>query len=160
MKRFRALLVTALAAGTAGYAVGTFEKSGAQAQVETASPSPSQATTAPALAPPLDGALVEVHGRVVDERGRPVAGAVVVARDLDSEIVLASSPTGPVDPSTEGVVTGADGQFSLSNLPPGRYVLVAIHGHHSPGRSGPVVVIRNGRALAIEIALDSESIRA
>lgn len=159
-------LIMVMAAGTIGYHIGNFEHRGAQAHVETASPSPSQATTAPAPAripsamPVADDALVEVHGRVVDDRGRPVAGAVVVARKLDPRVVLASTSTKPVDPAREGVLTGADGRFSLSDLPPGRYVLVAIHGHHSPGRSGPVVVIRDGRALTVNIALDSESIRA
>lgn len=166
MKRLSSFIATAVAAGTIGFSLANYTHRGAQAHVGPASPSPSQATTAPAPAsfpsaiPVADDARVIVNGRVVDDRGRPVAGAVVVARDLDDGFVFASSPDRPVDPTAEGVLTGADGRFSVADLPPGRYVFVAIFGHHSPGRSGPVVVAGSGRALSIQIALAAETIRA
>lgn len=63
-------------------------------------------------------------GRVVDELGRPLAGAIVFAT---------RGWSGPV------ARTGADGGFTLPVLPPGRYVLFAV-GPAPAATSQPIVV--------------------
>jgi carboxypeptidase family protein len=63
-------------------------------------------------------------GRVVDELGRPLAGAVVIAT---------RGWFGPV------AKTGADGGFTLPVLPPGRYVLFAVRST-PPATSRPIVI--------------------
>ena len=59
---------------------------------------------------------------MVDELGRPLAGAVVIATHGWS---------GPV------TRTGADGGFTLPVLPPGRYVLFAVR---ATATSRPIVI--------------------
>lgn len=72
----------------------------------------------------LADATVGFAGRVVDELGRPLAGAVVIATHGWS---------GPV------ARTGDDGAFTLPVLPPGRYVLFAVRST-PPATSRPIVV--------------------
>jgi len=59
---------------------------------------------------------------VVDELGRPLAGAVVIAT---------RGWSGPV------ARTGQDGAFTLPVLPPGRYVLFAVN---KAATSSPIVI--------------------
>lgn len=78
-----------------------------------------RATQTPAW---LASATVGFAGRVVDELGRPLAGAFVIAtRDW----------SGPV------ARTGEDGRFTLPVLPPGRYVLFAVR---ATATSRPIVI--------------------
>jgi hypothetical protein len=72
----------------------------------------------------LARATVGFAGRVVDELGRPLAGAAVMATHGWS---------GPV------VKTGDDGGFTLPVLPPGRYVLFAVRSE-PPATSRPIVI--------------------
>lgn len=72
----------------------------------------------------LANATVGFAGRVVDELGRPLAGAVVIATHGWS---------GPI------TRTGDDGDFTLPVLPPGRYVLFAVR-TTPPATSRPIVV--------------------
>ena len=64
---------------------------------------------------------------MVDHLGRPLAGAMVV---------LSGGAAGPV------VRTGEDGSFALPSMPPGRYVLFAIHA--DPAAASEPVVIDGG----------------
>lgn len=73
----------------------------------------------------LADATVGFAGRVVDELGRPLAGAVVIATQGWS---------GPV------AWTGRDGGFTLPVLPPGRTVLFAVRPSTPPATSRPIVV--------------------
>jgi hypothetical protein len=66
-------------------------------------------------------------GRVVDELGRPLAGAIVVAT---------RGWSGPI------TRTGADGGFTLPVLPPGRYVLFAVR--PSPAATSQPIVVPTG----------------
>ncbi len=74
-----------------------------------------------------------VSGRVVDERGTPVAGAQVSA-------VSASAPFPVTDPRRDGVVTKADGTFTLAVLPAGTWRLTATHSTYAPATAPPVIV--------------------
>ena len=70
----------------------------------------------------LARATVGFAGRVVDELGRPLAGAMVMAT---------RGWSGPV------AKTDRDGGFTLPVLPPGRYVLFAVR---AAATSRPIVI--------------------
>ena len=61
----------------------------------------------------------QVGGRVTDESGRPVAGALVVIAELDC-----------------GASSDADGGFRLGTIPPGRYSLTARRIGYTPRAHG------------------------
>ncbi len=85
-------------------------------------------------------------GRVFDERETPIATALVLLVPSASLVPIAAK------------VTDKRGKFTFSDLPPGRYVLLAIHGHHSPGRSGPVVVGKLGTPFPLKVTLGGTAI--
>ena len=82
---------------------------------------------------------VSLQGKVVDAADRGVPAATVYAIAEPGQ--------------TTRVIADESGRFRFSELPPGRYVLVAIHGHHSPGHSDPVVVGHLGMPVPIRIEL-------
>lgn len=79
-------------------------------------------------------------GRVLDENDQPIPQALILA------ISAAGFPS-------SATISQKTGRFSFSDLPPGRYVLIAIHGHHSPGRSDPVVVGQLGSPFPIRVTM-------
>jgi hypothetical protein len=155
MQRVSSLIVTAVASAVAGAVLSDLFDPSAQAPVAEASPSPSRSATATAPAR-LVGLESSLSGRVIDGRGRPVEGAVVVA--LTAEPVEVA--TAMIDPGRDGVISDDRGRFHIAQLRPGRYVLIAIHGHHSPGCSGPVVVTGRRLGLAVEVMLGTEAMPA
>lgn len=74
-----------------------------------------------------------INGRVVDEQGKPVGGARVVATS-------ASEPLPVVDPRRDGVLAGADGKFTIPAVAPGTWRLSATHGQFAPTTSDPITV--------------------
>ena len=87
-------------------------------------------------------------GRVLDSTDTPSSGALVFVLPADGNKPLAVS------------VSDSQGKFQFSDLPPGRYVLLAIHGHHSPGRSAPVVVGQLGSPFPLLVTLGAEPLDA
>ncbi|HEY5921738.1 MAG TPA: carboxypeptidase regulatory-like domain-containing protein, partial [Kofleriaceae bacterium] len=85
-------------------------------------------------------------GRVVDEKGKPVANARVVATS-------ASEPLPVVDPRRDGVVTGADGSFSIATLSAGTWRLTAIAGDYAPTTSTPFALDGDHARSGIELRL-------
>ena len=87
-----------------------------------------------------------VSGRVVNERGTPVAGAQVSA-------VSASAPFPVTDPRRDGVVSKADGTFTLAVLPAGTWRLTATHSTYAPATAPPIIVdgehAKSGIALVL-----------
>lgn len=69
-----------------------------------------------------------VAGRVVDEDGKAIAGARVVAQNA-SQVITGSNVR------QDGVDTDASGRFKMPALAAGTYRFVAIHGEHAPGTS-------------------------
>lgn len=118
-----------------------------------------------------------IEGRVVDQRGWPVAGALV--RALGEGFPRAAAPpahdslgvtSGPVPPITAAgteapafarqVATGPDGSFRLTSLGSGSYTIAVNHDDFAPAeserlqldpgttRAGVSVVLRSGAELA------------
>ncbi len=87
-----------------------------------------------------------VSGRVVDERGQPVAGASVVYSGASDWNVQA-------DEHKDGAVTGADGQFAFAALPAGSFRFVARHQDFAPGSSAIVTLDGSHPTDGIEIKL-------
>ncbi len=97
-----------------------------------------------------------IRGRVIDERGLPVAGAIVVASEPGRPLLPVGSP--PIEQTT--VITDADGNFTMVLWAPGHYELVGIHGQHSPGHSGTVVLSTGLDQTDVLLVLGIEQIRA
>jgi uncharacterized GH25 family protein len=85
-------------------------------------------------------------GRVVDDKGKPVSGARVVAAS-------ASEPLPVVDPRRDGVLTAADGSFSIATLSAGTWRLTATAGDRAPVTSVPINVDGEHARSGIEIVL-------
>lgn len=78
-------------------------------------------------------------GTVVDAAGRPVAGAMIAVRSLDT-------PSRPVPEIA--VLSGGDGRYAWP-LPPGRYELAALVG----GRAGPAVAVTVPDGAVVTVGL-------
>ena len=90
-----------------------------------------------------------VTGRVIDAQGRPVTGAILRARNLDSE-----SAQFPDRPRSHTRVDG-NGRFSMGGLAPGRTLLWA-QSRESGLRSRPVMlVVEAGSEHEVEILAES-----
>lgn len=74
-----------------------------------------------------------VSGRVVDDAGKPIGGARVTAAS-------ASEPFPVVDPRRDGVLSGADGTFTLPAVAAGTYRLTASDAAHAAATSTPFVL--------------------
>ncbi len=110
-----------------------------------------------------------IEGRVVDPRGRPIAGALVRAF---SEQVRAAAPgtdslgvtDGPVPPiSAAGdsslafigqATTALDGGFSLGNLQPGPYTVAASHEDFAPAAIERVPVGAGATRSGVRITME------
>ena len=87
-----------------------------------------------------------VSGKVVDDAGKPVAGARVAA-------ALATEPFPVIHPRRDGVLTGADGTFLLPALAAGTYRLSASDGTHADATSGPITVDGKHARKGIELVM-------
>lgn len=73
------------------------------------------------------GQVIEVHGRLVDARGRPIAGARVELWQANAAGRYAhpeDPATAPLDPNFQGYAalrTWADGGFAFTTIKPGAY---------------------------------------
>ncbi len=90
------------------------------------------------------GALVA--GRVVDDAGKPVAGARVVPTS-------ASEPLPVVDPRRDGVVSGPKGEFEIPVVAAGTWRLTASHGASAPVTSVPLTVDGAHPRTGVELVL-------
>jgi hypothetical protein len=93
---------------------------------------------------------VSLAGRVIDDAGNGVAGALVLATDISSGV-------------SASIRSGSDGRFVLSRVPPGRYEITARvqgflagrFGAMAPGEDGVPVRVAPGIAVPpLEITLD------
>lgn len=72
-------------------------------------------------------------GRVVDDKGKPIANARVVATNASEVLTVA-------DPPRDGVATGADGSFSFPTLSAGTWRVTASAGDYAPTTTAPIAV--------------------
>lgn len=87
-------------------------------------------------------------GRVVDDKGKPIASARVVATN-------ASEPLPVVDPRRDGVLTDASGKFALPALSAGTWRIAASDGTHAPTTSEPLTVDGTHARTDVELVLAS-----
>lgn len=87
-----------------------------------------------------------LSGKVVDEAGKPIGGARVVA-------TATSEPFPVVDPRRDGVETKRDGTFSLPTIASGTWRLTATHGTHAPTTSAPISVDGKNEKRGVELVL-------
>ncbi len=87
-----------------------------------------------------------VSGRVVDEAGKPVAGARVVP-------TRATEPFPVVDPRRDGVATKPDGSFELPILSAGTWRLTATRASYAPATSAPLVLDGTHPKLGVALVL-------
>jgi RNA polymerase sigma factor (sigma-70 family) len=92
-----------------------------------------------------------LSGRVIDEAGKPVASARVVA-------TYASEPLPVVDPRRDGVLTGADGAFSIPSVSAGTWRVTATAGDFAPVTSVPLTVDGEHARSGVEIRLTAGAI--
>lgn len=85
-------------------------------------------------------------GIVIDETGRPVAGARVMALDAAVLVRLA-------DPLQDAVISDAAGRWVVPAVATGTYRFAASHTDHAPGASGPVEIDGNAQRGDITIQL-------
>lgn len=131
-----------------------------------------QAATDPPMTLRLERACA-VEGRVVDERGQPIEGALVQALgDAELQRPAPGTPTqtlgvtaGPVPPISAAAipslafvgqaVTGVDGSFELTNLRPGPYTIAANHDDFAPIESEAIRVAPGARREGVELVMRS-----
>jgi hypothetical protein len=104
----------------------------------------------PRVGSPTEGAVV-VQGRVIDQDGRPIPGAEVLAANLRGETFT------PLI-----ALSGADGRFSLDALPPSGVLEVVAQGYArrvvglDPGGGAVDVVLVRARALEGKVVADED----
>jgi RNA polymerase sigma factor (sigma-70 family) len=90
-------------------------------------------------------------GRVVDDKGKPVANAQVVATSAGDALPV-------VDPRRDGVMTGADGAFSIATVPAGTWRLTATAGDYAPTTAPPLTVDGEHARSGIELRLSAGAV--
>ncbi|HEU5058562.1 MAG TPA: carboxypeptidase-like regulatory domain-containing protein, partial [Kofleriaceae bacterium] len=90
-------------------------------------------------------------GRVVDDKGRPIAGAVVAIAMRNLSRGERSDAGAAPEPLT--ATTGADGRWSADNLTPGRYTVAATARGHVPATIDPLVLAPAERRTGVDFAL-------
>lgn len=90
-----------------------------------------------------------VSGRVVDDRGEPVAGALVQPGEIDAAFPWREF--GDWATSGPSTTTDAEGRFSLGGVPAGWYRFYAVGAETYYGRSEPLGIVAGERLDAVRI---------
>lgn len=130
-------------------------------QIAARAPGYAQATTwlrvgGAAGVEPVELALkpgAAVAGRVVDESGRPVQGAVVLYSGVSDWAQQAH-------PQFDGVVTGEDGAFRFAALPAGTFRFTARHPDFGPGASEPITLDGRSERTGVVVQLEPGAVLA
>ena len=106
-----------------------------------------------------------IKGRVVDTGGAPVAGARITAtpgkKSDGASVMFIDFITSQLRVPTKPAVTDDNGQFVVSNLRAGRYVLKAEHAKFAEGQSTDVECANRGEVEVPDIVLpEGATIRA
>jgi protocatechuate 3,4-dioxygenase beta subunit len=89
-----------------------------------------------------------VSGRVIDEKGKPIAGAQV-----------ATAASWDLPGTGHAAETDAKGAFTIKALPPGTHTLVASDGEHAPARASAITIESKG-IDGIEIVMKAGGVLA
>jgi RNA polymerase sigma factor (sigma-70 family) len=92
-----------------------------------------------------------ISGRVVDERGKGVGGARVVATN-------ASEPLPVVDPRRDGIVAAANGTFVFPALSAGTWRLTATAGDYAPVTTEPLTVDGQHARSGVDIVMTAGAV--
>ncbi|MDX2089848.1 MAG: sigma-70 family RNA polymerase sigma factor [Kofleriaceae bacterium] len=87
-----------------------------------------------------------ISGQIVDEGGKPVGGARVVATS-------ASEPLPVIDPRRDAVLAGRDGTFTIPSVAAGTWRITATHGDFAPQTSVPLTVDGEHAKTGINLVL-------
>ncbi len=90
-------------------------------------------------------------GRVVDDKGSPIAGAVVSIAMRNLSRGERSDAGAAPEPLT--ATTGPDGRWSADDLTPGRYTVAAAARGHIPAMIDPLVLAPAERRTGVDFAL-------
>ncbi|MBI4443866.1 MAG: TonB-dependent receptor [Acidobacteria bacterium] len=92
----------------------------------------------------------EIRGKVTDSQGTAIDATAIVVQQNGSPVGVSS-------------LTGQDGTYSIANLPPGAYVLVAQKPGYLQQAQGPVQVPGDGESLTVNFRLvpsrEAEAVR-
>jgi hypothetical protein len=94
-----------------------------------------------------------VAGKVIDERGAPIAHARVLAREVADLFPL-------TDATKDGVTTADDGTFTIPSVAAGSYRFVATDDEHAPGSSEPITVDGATRTGGVTITMRAAAVLA
>jgi RNA polymerase sigma-70 factor (ECF subfamily) len=89
-----------------------------------------------------------LSGKVIDDTGKPIGGARVVA-------TAASEPLPVVDPRRDGVETKPDGTFALPVIAAGTWRVTATHGTYAPTTSAPITVDGANAKTGVSLVLSA-----
>jgi Tol biopolymer transport system component len=106
------------------------------APVEPPTPSPTDTSTPEPTLPPITPTPEQaaLSGRILDhDTNQPIADAQVSA-------------------GTANTTTGTDGRYTITDLPPGQYVLSVTHPDYDPGLSS-IFTVAAGEQLAVDVPL-------
>ncbi|MEO8550600.1 MAG: carboxypeptidase regulatory-like domain-containing protein, partial [Kofleriaceae bacterium] len=92
-----------------------------------------------------------LSGRVVDDTGKPIAHARVVASSASEVLMVADSPR-------DAILTGADGSFSISILSAGTWRITASAGDFAPTTTAPIAVDGEHARSGIEVRLVADAV--
>ena len=90
-------------------------------------------------------------GRVVDDKGKPIAGAVVSIAMRNLSRGERSDAGAAPEPLT--ATSDRDGRWSADNLTPGRYTVAAAAAGHLPSMIDPLVLAPAERRIGVDFAL-------
>lgn len=91
-----------------------------------------------------------IKGSVVDEKGNPVNGALLIPLSMGGDISLREKG---MFVSDDGSVRSVDGAFTLNNLPPGKETLKVVHQDYAPLLVKDINVLEGQTADGIKIIL-------
>ncbi len=109
-----------------------------------------------------------IQGQVVDQRGRPIAGAMVRAfgeretgaRPGSDALVVTDGPVPPISAGGSGSITfvgqatsARDGSFALGNLRPGFYTVAANHEDFAPAGTERIHVAAGASLADVRIVM-------
>ncbi|HUS63461.1 MAG TPA: carboxypeptidase regulatory-like domain-containing protein [Kofleriaceae bacterium] len=153
MKRRNAVIaaVVVLLAGAIGWRILRKGDEGKKPAAEAKAPLDLARARAARKAGTVDTRPAEVGGRVIDQDGRPIPGAVVSIAMRNLSRGELSVPGQSPEPRTD--TADAEGRWAEAGLPPGRYTVSASARGHLPAIVDPLVLGAGEARHGVDITL-------